>query len=373
MKSIFATLDWALAQPMTTFVSPRSLMTKTKTMMMMRFIFCTLYKYSNKTSVLLLDRLLHPFSPRGKLVYFGKEGLHVSNKLVEISQKYEPGCVLRDKLYRIALTEKNVNDLEQTASLHPEYATWLTSDEIENQCGSLTNCHGGVLLTNGCKVIHVPTYLSGLWKACEDLSDSQITWSILDQCDNDLPDFWKERLAHFDAVIFSAGSGLFKDSILQQDAIDFPIELVRGQSIELTLDGSYVDTSDFSNQAILCGKYIAPLKGKNQVLIGATHEYKEEPFGKDDVVEDLRKRSFDLAPFVWERGKVDQVTSGYRVQSKRGKYGRMPIIGKARYDDVHHNSWLFTGLSARGLIYHGIYGKILSEAVIEGDEGRMRA
>ena len=323
-------------------------------------------------------RLLHPFSPRGKLVYFGKEGLDESNSLVQVSQRFEPDCVLRDKLYRIALTEKNVHDLQQTASVHPEYATWLSSDEIESQCGSLTKCHGGILLSNGCKVIHVPTYLSGLWKACEEMSDSRATWSILHESSSDLSsqpedstNFWKQKLADFDSVVFSAGSGLFHDSVLQKDANDFPAELVRGQSIEFTLDDCDLKDSNFSNQAILCGKYIAPLKGNNQVLIGATHEYKEEPFNEDEVLEDLRARSFDISHLVWNQGKVNRITSGYRVQSRRGKYGRIPIIGKTIYDDIHHNSWLFTGLSARGLIYHGVYGKILSESILRNDESTI--
>ena len=271
--------------------------------------------------------------------------------------------------------------MQQTAALHPEYATWLSSNEIESHCGSLTKCHGGILLSNGCKVIHVPTYLSGLWKAVEEMSmsHSRATWSILDENTNDLSssqsedstNFWKHKLADFDAVVFSAGSGLFHDSVLQKDANDFPAELVRGQSMELTLDDCHVEESNFSNQAILCGKYIAPLKGKNQVLIGATHEYKEDPLSKDEVLEDLRARSFDIGQLVWNQGKVNRITSGYRVQSRRGKYGRIPIIGKTVYDDIHHNSWLFTGLSARGLIYHGVYGKILSESILRNDESTI--
>ena len=54
----------------------------------------------------------------------------------------------------------------------------------------------------------------------------------------------------------------------------------------------------------------------------------------------------------------------------RGQHGRVPIIGRS-CGDLHDDAWLFTGLSSRGLIYHGIYGDILSGAVLEGNEESM--
>ena len=114
-----------------------------------------------------------------------------------------------------------------------------------------------------------------------------------------------------------------------------------------------------------------PTTKNRGVLVGATHEYKEEPLDYDDVLQDLRKRSFDLSQVIWDHGIVDRITTGYRVQSQRGKYGRMPIIGKSMYHDVHRNSWLFSGLSARGLIYHGIFGETLSQAILKDDEGEI--
>lgn len=148
--------------------------------------------------------------------------------------------------------------------------------------------------------------------------------------------------------------------------------MVRGQSLEITIDNDdHGTTPIFSNQAILCGKYIVPLHhGTNKVLIGATHEYKKEPFPLDDVLEDLRRRSYNISPYVWDNGILERVTQGYRVQSQRGKYGRIPIIGKIN-NHQHTNSWIFTGLSARGLIYHGVYGKVLSEAILDNDEATI--
>jgi glycine/D-amino acid oxidase-like deaminating enzyme len=54
----------------------------------------------------------------------------------------------------------------------------------------------------------------------------------------------------------------------------------------------------------------------------------------------------------------------------------MPIIGKfrtAKNPDVDRRVasdrlWIFTGLSSRGLIYHGLFGRMLAEAVSHDNE-----
>ena len=65
------------------------------------------------------------------------------------------------------------------------------------------------------------------------------------------------------------------------------------------------------------------------------------------------------------------------MQSNRGKFGRMPIIGKynnsASKDTIRHqNTWIFTGLSSRGLIYHGVFGRWLANAILHDDEEKIR-
>jgi len=305
--------------------------------------------------------LLHPFSPSGKVVHMGIEGLQLSNALIDTAQKYSPECVTRDCLYRLALNEKHVTQLQKTANSYPEYATWLMSSDIEDQCGTPSSL-GGILLKNGCKIIHVPSYLQGLWAACQHLSDAA-EWSIEDN-----PALsWKDRLSEFDAVILSAGSGLIHDSILPQDRIHLPAMLVRGQSIKMNLKD---DMSSVSlNEGVLCGNYITPsLHGTNKVIIGSTKEFQVEPLNPTDIYDELRKKTFDLSPTVWKHGEVDSITCGYKVQTKRTHYGRIPILGRAQLNNIHHNAWLFTGLSSRGLIHHGICGSILSSAILEDNE-----
>jgi glycine/D-amino acid oxidase-like deaminating enzyme len=137
----------------------------------------------------------------------------------------------------------------------------------------------------------------------------------------------------------------------------FPIQLVRGQSIEMIVNN---DTSD---QALLCGKYVLPMREAKKVLVGATHEFKELPLSEEDVLAQLKDRSYLFASSLWDHGRVERITSGVRVQSQRGAYGRLPIIGK--YENLlHPNTWIFTGLSSRGMLYHGMYGEYLSRMIL---------
>jgi glycine/D-amino acid oxidase-like deaminating enzyme len=140
---------------------------------------------------------------------------------------------------------------------------------------------------------------------------------------------------------------------------DFPVQLVRGQSVEL-------ETRLELESALLCGKYISPLDS-NLILVGATHEFLAQAMSRDQVIAELRERTHEMMPSLWDTSLVRRVTSGVRVQSERGKYGRLPIIGRIP-STIHPYTWIFTGLSSRGILYHGLYGQILAEAILYGGE-----
>ena len=93
--------------------------------------------------------------------------------------------------------------------------------------------------------------------------------------------------------------------------------------------------------------------------------------------DELKELSYPFASHVWDPTRIidRRITSGIRVQSNRGTFGRFPMIGK--YDSVsndgaknrllHDNVWLFTGLSSRGLLYHGVFGDMLTNQILQRD------
>ena len=235
------------------------------------------------------------------------------------------------------------------------------------------------------------------------------------------------------------------------------VEIIRKSGLEsgqTQRDNSNNDDNDddnddennllLENEAVLCGKYVVPLpnnKNTNDtsrsegdgsdggMLIGSTREFK--PIDQKDLsnveintIHQLKNDTYHLAPRLWDKVLFDnnanndndndndvennnnsdikyyeigRVTSGIRVQSKRGSDGRLPIIGKWHWNNdpqqpqvqqqqtqrqkqqqeinsvneerithpiTHPNTWVFTGLGSRGLIHHGIYGDILTDAIM---------
>ena len=80
--------------------------------------------------------LLHPFSPRGKLIHFGIDALTQANVLIQAASKYEPNCIIRKQLYRLASSSfdddntNSYNILQVTANEYPNLATWLTREDV---------------------------------------------------------------------------------------------------------------------------------------------------------------------------------------------------------------------------------------------------
>ena len=89
-----------------------------------------------------------------------------------MASKYQPRCILRHHLYRVALSTKNAIQLQQTAESYPDLATWISKEDMNNNFG-IEDAFGGVELGNGCKVIHVPAYLRGLWEECETKAEEK--------------------------------------------------------------------------------------------------------------------------------------------------------------------------------------------------------
>ena len=215
-------------------------------------------------------------SPRGKLVHLGLEGLASSSRLIEAASKFNSQAILRDKLYRIATDSRQVETLERTARELPGIATWcepsslkslvtINSSEDAGAPGyDEEEVLGALVLQSGCSVIHVPSYMRGLWRSCQsNIEGGEAKWHHVEEMDeNDKSiGYWKELLDDFDCVVFAAGSGLFQSNPIIDEKM-LPIQLVRGQSIEMTTRTATL------NDALLSGKYVTPLPGKNRVLVG---------------------------------------------------------------------------------------------------------
>jgi glycine/D-amino acid oxidase-like deaminating enzyme len=309
----------------------------------------------NISPILSLHRLLHPLTPRGKMAYMGLEGLKSSKELIYAAAQFEKDTILRDEIYRMALNEQHESALKEAALSFPEYMQWMDADELD--CGPPSVLGALRIHSGGCNVVHLPTYIKGLWSACRSKGTGEKVWEVDEGCT--LAEFdWNKRLSAFDAVVLAAGAGLFQNSIIKKE---LPMQLVRGQSIELDLGERTFD------KARLCGKYAVPLLEHNRVLIGATQEFKDDPLDPTEVEAELKKRSNAFTSDLWDGSSIYKITEGFRVQSNRGPLGRMPILGRFE-TPIHHEAWVFTGLSSRGLLYHALFADSLSDMILGIDD-----
>lgn len=385
--------------------------------------------------------LVHPLSPRGKLVYQGLQGLQATNELIRVAQDavttssamentttavdLDVDVVLSDCIWRCAQTPKHVRQLQTTSDALPEFCTWYDPEDMRKMMMMANDSNsnssrmlGALRMSHGCCVIHVPSYLQAVWRACQQrvLSLNQqpqhechvsLEWKQLSSSSLEQE---KEDFLQYDDVVLSAGAGIFQDylkpkktiitetdSVVEEQHM-FPIHLVRGQSIEFTSNNK--KTTNAFSDAFLCGKYVSPLPPHHQgsswlprVLVGATHEFQPQAHPPEEVQDNLKRATEFMAPNVWDDAcyTPDRITSGYRVQSQRGPQGRLPILGKLQLDDddddcnnnnnnevttllldgKNNNAWIYTGLSSRGLLYHALFGKSLVDAIWHGDESLL--
>ena len=222
--------------------------------------------------------------------------------------------------------------------------------QLAGQYGTTDAVHGGLRM-RGCGVLHIPTYLRGLWAACEATGRAVWHRGAIDLANPELP------APALGAVVLAAGAGTVEGF----PASELEVSLERGQSVEMVAHMGR--EGDPVLPGLISGQYVAP-RSNGEVLVGATHEDPEEPlWAPEEVQGHLRDKTAVLCPAVWEGAAVQRITCGTRVLPPAGPRGRLPIARRLP-DGESHQRWLFTGLGGRGLIHHGVLGRRVAQEVL---------
>lgn len=193
--------------------------------------------------------------------------------------------------------------------------------------------------------VQTNAYLNALWSVCEK-------WGAT----------FEQREIHslseiegYDAVVAAAGSGIFDFKEFE----GFRLNPVRGQIIvSKKAEGALLP------ERSMVGKgYIAKGVKEEEISLGATYER-----GVRSDTPDLESALKELQPKIealWPSLKIDliEVKAGVRISSV-GHY--FPVIGQ-----VKDSLWVMTGLGSRGLLYHALFAKMLSQALLEGDDSHF--
>lgn len=289
-----------------------------------------------------LASLMHPHSPRGKLIWRGREGVAASLELMGFAERF---CGENESVFfckgrairRPCLTPEHLSMFEQAAQSLPELIT-LGQDAYSTYGSAALHCS---------YVINTPLYLRALTRGLHrDLGVRIIEKSV---AKDDLDALRRD----YDHVTVCAGAGL-PDLV---PGVSSRVTLVRGQNIIFKSE-----TSHPLDEARICGEYVVPI-GDGMILCGATHEYSEaelhSPPNLDLALQTLSPSLQKIYPPLKSCTPL-RAAAGIRVAAPRTHLGKVPLIG--RHPEFENVSFL-TGFGSHGLVHHALLAKMLVDSV----------
>jgi glycine/D-amino acid oxidase-like deaminating enzyme len=353
--------------------------------------------------------LLHPYTPRGKTIWRGVEGVREAKRLIEAATRAEdaldamatercddadggwrdgvgrntgerrmeavaraPGIVRPARSAKQGLdfakhgasedNEDGARALTTAETLETCPGLEYTDDVLEAEAKGEPPCAGSLFIPEGV-IVDTPRYLSALWDACTILASRGVAGtraSFRISSVDRVGDLFDE----FDEVVLCCGAAVA--ALVDYEQI--PIQLQGGHVLELKPEGLDI--------GILGTTYVAPLGGA-RAMVGPTKEYDAtaEDARRAGVVDRTNARVAVAESQLRELGRkafpptanwdVLQVKYGVRGNPPRTPSGALPLVGRVRVDD--ESVWFAAGLGARGLVYHGLVGDWLARAILEDD------
>lgn len=264
--------------------------------------------------------LMHPFPGKtASLSLRAEEGMRATKELLKISQFLLGKPVASyTGIFRPAVTEQQKIDFQKQQ--HPD-AEWT-----QVSCPGLL-AREGLWIAGGVTVFpHL--YMQGLWKGCEEMGATLIREPFVEN-------------SYFDKVILAAGS----------EILQFPE--CKNLSLRTALGQTLLCKSERPLPFSLASHgYIALTEDPHICQIGSTYEHTKDP-NPTKVAELVDKVSL----FYPEAKNLEvlKVRSGVRIAPREG---HLPVL-----EQVSKNTWVFTGLGSRGLLYHALFGQELVRAL----------
>ncbi|TVU12317.1 hypothetical protein EJB05_45955, partial [Eragrostis curvula] len=321
--------------------------------------------------------LLHPYSPKVKLLWKGAEFWKECMDLLHSAEQANgaTGGILRpptnEKAADILL--ENAQSSLQSCSLQV-----LDSDAaqrlVPGLCVPLDFAVHMPLALN----INPKKYLQALFVACQNLAE-EASVSSNEQKELKLYtehiDNLQQLAGDYDSVIICLGA---KASSLPGLTNKLPLRACRGVIAEFQLPSNRVEEYDNRSPSILSDAWLA-FQGPRSVSIGSTWQWNSENYDSTVSDEEARTAMEELLPKASgvypEISKWDFVRAraGIRAMPPLTANGSLPLLGCL--NDVigergksNCTFWLVGGLGARGLLYHGLVGKLTAQAAISCDE-----
>ncbi|PWZ17678.1 hypothetical protein Zm00014a_027795 [Zea mays] len=301
--------------------------------------------------------LLHPYSPKVKLLWRGAEFWKESMDLLRSAEQ--------------ANGTSNVQKCLESCSLQ-----LLDSDAAQRLIPGLCTPFDFAVYMPLALNINPKKYLQALFSACQNLADEA---SSLPSEQKEIK-LYKQHVdnlhllaGNYDSVIICLGA---KACSLPELANKLPLRTCRGVIAEFQLPSTTVEEYDSQSASILSDAWLA-FQGPRTVSIGSTWQWISENDSSTvsdeeslTAIEELLPKASGVYPRISKWDFV-RARAGIRAMPPLTTNGSLPLLGCL--DDLLGNKsnctfWLVGGLGARGLLYHGLVGKLTAKAAISCNE-----
>jgi len=241
--------------------------------------------------------------------------------------------------------------------------------------------------------IHPERYLKALFMACQrkarDLSASGSSGTQVTLHKKNIGSL-VEFSGGYDAVIVCLGA---KVALLPELIGKLPLSTCKGIVAHLELPSTNREIYNNEAPSILSSAWLAA-QGPRKILIGATKEWGSLNTSCDVSIEEASLALKELLPKIStvypaiENWMVLGTRAGLRAMPPRTSLGALPLIGcidnfvleslqKDKFcgkqnayssEKTIPRYWFVGGLGSRGLIYHGLLGKLIAKAVALGNQ-----
>ncbi|XP_062159042.1 uncharacterized protein LOC133866507 [Alnus glutinosa] len=327
--------------------------------------------------------LLHPYSPKGKLLTWGAECWKESVKLLTIAeaaagQNSDSFIVRRRGILRPAMSMKNfliLNDNAQNCLASCRIET-IDQDAAQNLVPNLCVPFNSAFYMPEAVNIHPQRYLQALFVACENLV-KELSTSGFGRKELCLRKKSIHKLldleGEYDGVVVCLGA---KADLLPELSGRLPLRTCRGVVAHLQLPADMGEDYPDHGPSILSDAWLA-FQGPRSLYLGSTWEWKSRNSSPNvsadessSVLQELLPKASSVYPGIKDWTFTD-ARAGLRAMPPLTPHGSLPLLGCV--NDVLGGNltcdyWLFGGLGSRGLLYHGWLGKLIAQAMLSSNE-----
>ncbi|CAH2078698.1 unnamed protein product [Thlaspi arvense] len=337
--------------------------------------------------------LLHPYSPKGKLLWHGAECwreclelLNVAESSSSSSSSYtsatEKGdtnesfgnfMVRRRGILRPATNAKTLDLMSDNARncLASCVVETIDNDVAQDLVPNLCLPLNRAFYYPGAMNVNPQRYLQSLFLACQNSAKASLGRQNITLVKKSINDVL-ELEGEYDAVVICLGS---KVDFLPGLTGKLPLRTCRGVITHLQLHESASGSYPEGGPSILSDAWLA-VQGPRDLHMGSTWEWQSRNYSSDVSAEEASRALAELLPKASavypeiEKWELAGARAGLRAMPPVTSHGSLPLLGCV--DQLIGGGsckfWVFGGLGSRGLLYHGWLGKLMAKAVLSCNE-----